>query len=127
MILSSAMPVYVPRMGAPDQERAYAVKTDRRNMDRTIARITRGLYFHETGQILGATSDVEVAWRNDDPAQYWPPTLQTIERNVGGVFKYRYAIVPQEQLFSMWTFRIYDNSYAIVLTSPAGYYAQGLG
>lgn len=95
--------------------------------DRTIEKITRGLYCHEFSERLPKECPVEVVMVNSRDPTWGPsirPTLQLMQiRSVGGsdVFEYAFARAPEQPQSSLWLFRFYAGHVAVASTGRIAY------
>jgi hypothetical protein len=94
---------------------------DAEGHDRTVERITRGLYFHHFGQSLPFDSPVEVYPIRDgtDWQKGIAPLLMRMRvENVGGplTFEYAFARDEDEPTGSLWIYRFYARHVAAAET-----------
>jgi len=89
--------------------------------DRVIERITRGLYFHHSGQPLPLESPIEVYpirdgsdWQKDVA----PLLTQMRVRTIGGpaIFEYAFAHTDGEPKSSLWIYRFHARHVAVAET-----------
>jgi hypothetical protein len=89
--------------------------------DRTIQRITRGLYFHHLGKSLPYDAPIEVFPIRDgtDLRRILEPFLMHMQAaNIGGhaVFEYVFTCAADEQRSSLWVYRFYEWHMAAAFT-----------
>jgi hypothetical protein len=89
--------------------------------DRTIHRITRGLYFHHLGNSLPYDAPIEVFPIRDgaDLRRILEPFLMHMQAaNIGGhaVFEYVFTCTADEQPSSLWVYRFYEWHMAAAFT-----------
>jgi hypothetical protein len=107
-----------------------AYEVDFARVYKVINRISRGLYYHETKEILGASVEVRShgleLWDKDDFAFFskymLAPLLKKQKRVIGNdVFSYVYHIVPDEPKMSVWLMEFYNKIDFFAMTMPIGY------
>jgi hypothetical protein len=100
---------------------ATAAAFDAETHDRTIERITRGLYFHHYGLPIAPDISIEATFIRD--GSEWPQRLADAFQqmhfcNVGGenVFEYAHGRVAGMPDVSMWFYRFYVGHVAFAIT-----------
>lgn len=84
---------------------------------RVFERTTRGLYFYHSGRILPAAASVSVdmlAGKPDLNAELYRPL--NVETVGDGAFVYRYGIVPDDFIHSLWVYEFHQAHWALVTT-----------
>jgi hypothetical protein len=113
-VISTAREVKV----ADDQGREttrLAVEIPARLYDSVFGRVTRGLYFFHTGEILQTTVKIQVLPLVTPPA---PKILSPFEEAqiADGAFSYWFGVAPEEPSASLWLYRFYNYHWVQVCT-----------
>jgi len=107
--------------------KALAYEADPDRIDSTIARVTRGLHFHECGERLSVDARIKVFSRC---RRYPARLLQVLERDIGitlaalpakvigdGVFSYRFSFEKKKDVEeAAWAFTFYGGMPFLALT-----------
>lgn len=99
-------------------EKMYSMKWDSNVHDKTIEKITRGLYYHEFKKILGDEVKIEAYWFRKFP-DYDLTALfhRSIQR---GAFSYYFNIFADSPRSSVWFFQFYNAHWAGAIINPDG-------
>lgn len=95
---------------------------DRPRIQRTINRIVRGLYYHETSVPLGQTARMREFLLNPDISEEAQQIVASLPFRVvgGGTFIYRHMLDPQEPLASLWLMVFFETTIVLTMTEPPG-------
>ncbi len=116
--------------------RQPAFRIDWSRVDRTIARVVRGLFFHETEKVL-PSEYVAVAFPFEGFDRYDIPMMSTLKRiheNAfsggvrtvgGGVFEYGYRATESDPNATVWALRFYRAPSFVAFTAPSEWPRQG--
>lgn len=110
---------------------SFAFDVDLERIFRVVAKIVRGLYFHETGRRLDSGYDVDI--HSDDTLRDEPAEiLDWVRENIlnplanhsptvigGGTFLYRFHITEEDPFVSIWAFTFYQRMAFLGLTGLA--------
>jgi len=95
-----------------------AVLAPARVYESVFGRITRGLYFFHTGEILDPATPIEVAPLTSAPDEAEFNVLQA-GQIAGGAFFYWYGIAAEEPTSSLWVYRFYGLHWVQASTGRA--------
>ena len=95
-----------------------AVLAPARLYDAVFGRITRGLYFFHTGNILSPTTPIQVAPLTSAPDQAEFNVLQS-GSIAGDAFSYWFGIAAEEPSSSLWIYRLYGLHWVHASTGSA--------
>lgn len=103
--------------------KAHALNWDSEAHTRVIERTTRGLYFHEYGEVLGERGVVDVMWFERLPDRLASMTGSLPLRSVAnGNFSYKHlraeTVLPE---WSIWVYQFYARHWAGAVTRPHGF------
>lgn len=80
--------------------------------DNTITKITKGLYFHVTNEILPATIPIHAYWFHTLPTGMEEMLEQRPFRTVGNnQFAYSYLIAAEDHTKSIWLYKFYEQHF----------------
>ena len=115
--LSSIQPALLETPGGIQFGTTVIVELDRDVETRVLAKIARGLYFHETGNILPRSATV-VGARIADPGRLGAqlPATRPGKSCWPEVFRYRFALMQHEPHASLWLMLFYDIEPFLVIT-----------
>jgi hypothetical protein len=89
--------------------------------DGTIAKTTRGLYWHQYGEVLAPDANVKTYffYRLDDDLFKLAMSLE--RRHIGGNERFVYAFgrAAESPAHSIWMYQFYRGHWAAAFTSPA--------
>jgi hypothetical protein len=118
-ILKSLEPTYLTTRGGIIVGKGYRCKWDSEAHDKVVERITRGLYFHHFGEVLGPKANVVVHWFRSLTPKMLEGTSECYRASIGGdVFIYRYGRAVDGPLCSVWLFQFYGHHWAGAWTGP---------
>ena len=99
------------------------LEIDPGRIGRVLARIVRGLFFHETGARLAPNCEVTVKLRQfglaDLLAKIGDVTFPPFSHLGNGVFSYSYITLPESPLATFWLAAFYDRLPFLALTRPS--------
>ncbi len=90
-----------------------AVLLNSKAHDQIIEKTIRGLHFHHTGAILGDAADITVNWHHSLTKDMYDMAVGWATGVVGGgTFIYKFAIPPEEPLYSAWVFQFFGQMWS---------------
>jgi hypothetical protein len=116
----------MPQPGGLYAGKRIAYDVDSNRIRRVVERVVRGLYFAESGNPLGLNNEVRI-YANQEPDDVLEQLKQTIliplatypPKVIGNnVFLYRYHIVEESPVFSVWGVSFYGQVPFLAMTGP---------
>jgi hypothetical protein len=102
-------------------EQSRTFKWPMENHDPVIEKITRGLFYHNFGNILSPDLSVEVTYLNGFDRHLLEIAGSLNRANVGGDerFCYAYSRTSEDPEVSLWFFQFYQRHWAAAITKPS--------
>ena len=116
-LLESVTPLSIGSGSDVEERLAFAVPI--RVYDVVFTRVTKGLYFHHTGKILGADIKISISplYSIADKSVIYIRDLPTYSFG-DGAFIYKSGIVSDDDRYSGWIYQFYDLHWILVETEP---------
>lgn len=110
VIFQSMYPVYTATEAGIITGKGMAVPWDTESHDLTIERITRGLFFHHFGTIIGVNAEIKTYWFKKLPRGFEDKMYTVSIAN--GQFSYHYNKTDESDYDSAWLFNFYHGHFA---------------
>ncbi|MBM3569531.1 MAG: hypothetical protein FJX46_12365 [Alphaproteobacteria bacterium] len=103
------------------------VKWDASSHDKTIEKITRGLYFHEFKKILNSNTKIDTYFFNALDNEMKNHIMFLRSKNIGGDDRFVYAFLRDDgnPEISFWFYQFYQGHWAGAFTGPEGFEWDG--
>jgi hypothetical protein len=109
-IMNTTEPIYLSTKSDIITGKAFGVKWDSEAHDKTIERMTRGLFYFHYGQIIPLDYKMQTYWFQEPPEI---GDIPLIEKSIGkGAFIYRYNKVDEMDFASIWLYEFYAGHFA---------------
>lgn len=116
-VLSSARNTEVVTPGGLYLGRHFLVPWQTSSHDNTIAKITRGLYFHHFGEILAPDVSMQAYWLQDIGDEYADVLGKLVRGSIGeNAFVYAFGRNNESAGASIWFYQFYGMHYAAAFT-----------
>lgn len=109
-IIKNTSPVYTTTKSGIITGKAKAILWDSDAHDKTIERITKGLFYHHFGKILPKDVLIDTFWFKE-PSQENEFYMEVVSI-AKGAFIYRYAKTVDTEYSSIWFFEFYGGHFA---------------
>ncbi|RJR51412.1 MAG: hypothetical protein C4576_03670 [Desulfobacteraceae bacterium] len=101
------------------RQSAFAVPINKQAHDTVVERTVRGLYFHETGRVLGSRYTPDVQWLYALDDDLFGITKDWATGTIGNpALVYKYAISKDDANATVWILQFFEKTWELVLFGP---------